>query len=243
MDVDSMAILNSLKRGGGAGYTSPGAMLTFDGDTTNKVVIFEELEVVKIFDDFLDLNNIKRIECIIQGERNVFEKAGLAILEEDGIFGAGVVGIHLPLVFAVQENTQGAEPGVYANIAGFPDVYVTRIEFAETVHTIKPKFLPGVCLPVVELDTVPSSDGVELSEGDIAKLTELGSNFPFVLKFKLGITWTFLCNGAATISDGEQLFVAGGSFIFPFEGVTTSIYASISNFTGTWMLTSNVDMF
>lgn len=44
---------------------------------------------------------------------------------------------------------------VYGEVAS-ADLSVTHV--TETIHPIDPKFLPGVCLPVVELTTVPTAD-------------------------------------------------------------------------------------
>lgn len=55
---------------------------------------------------------------------------------------------------------------------------------AETIHPIDPKFLPGAVLPVVELSTVPSTEGSPLTEAETAAIVEMAQNStPIVLKF------------------------------------------------------------
>ena len=54
------------------------------------------------------------------------------------------------------------------SMAGFG--YCSKVEFAETIVPIDPKYLPGVCLPVVELSTVVSA-GAALTEREMALLS------------------------------------------------------------------------
>lgn len=58
----------------------------------------------------------------------------------------------------------------------------------ETIHPIDPKFLPGVCLPVVELTTMPADhDALEanpLTADENAMMNEVTkTGMPFVLKY------------------------------------------------------------
>ena len=61
------------------------------------------------------------------------------------------------------------------------------VSTAETIHPIDPKFLPGVCLPVVELSTVFDSTTEEptvCNESDYQKLEGISdTGTPFVCKF------------------------------------------------------------
>lgn len=56
------------------------------------------------------------------------------------------------------------------------------VEIPETIRTIDPKYLPGVCLPVVELESVTEfGEPVELSESDGTKLDTVVGN-PIVVR-------------------------------------------------------------
>ena len=52
----------------------------------------------------------------------------------------------------------------------------------ETIHPIDPKFLPGVCLPVVELTTVPTAKGAALTAEETAQVANAlaMSNFAII---------------------------------------------------------------
>lgn len=69
--------------------------------------------------------------------------------------------------------------------AGF--IYSLHGKFVEVIHPIDPKYLPGVCLPVVELETaVKFNDSTELSEAESAMLTSKAElKTPIVLKFSI----------------------------------------------------------
>lgn len=86
---------------------------------------------------------------------------------------------------------------------------------AETIHPIDQKYLPGVCLPVVELETVVANE-VMLSEADVAKLEKV-IGFPIVLKMtnqageKMATLANYFADGAAnafiTTGDASYIFM------------------------------------
>lgn len=81
----------------------------------------------------------------------------------------------VPLEYATQ---------VRASVAGDRTILLST---TETIHPIDPKFLPGVCLPVVELSTVfvvGTSDAITIvDETDIKKLNDtISYGLPIVVK-------------------------------------------------------------
>lgn len=57
------------------------------------------------------------------------------------------------------------------------------VSTVETLHPIDPKYLPGVCLPVVEIATLPTADGAVLTEAESAVLNEVAAlDIPIVMK-------------------------------------------------------------
>lgn len=58
---------------------------------------------------------------------------------------------------------------------------VAIYEETETVHTIDPKFIPGAVLPVVELTTMPTADGAQLTEAETAQLAYAVANSNYAL--------------------------------------------------------------
>lgn len=69
------------------------------------------------------------------------------------------------------------------------------IAVTETIHPISDKYLPGVCLPVVELETA-IGEMAPLSEADSAKLNKAAATgLPIVCKCTLDtIPYTLVCN-------------------------------------------------
>lgn len=62
-------------------------------------------------------------------------------------------------------------------------------EITEEVRTIEPKYLPGVCLPVVELTTVGTSGGAALTAEESAKMEEVAAlGLPIIVKAMVGGT-------------------------------------------------------
>lgn len=96
----------------------------------------------------------------------------------------------------------------------------------ETIHPIDPKFLPGVCLPVVELETELSKTEVELSENDVAKLEAIDHLSPFVLKghfggYYLAVTthcFDFSAYGVAMVNGVVYLESAGAIMLTKRDG-------------------------
>lgn len=81
----------------------------------------------------------------------------------------------------------------------------------ETIHQIEAKYLPGVCLPVVELESV-IENGVALSEADAVKLDEAAAiGTPVAISCSIndpdGGTYhgMFVFNAATITGDDGQL--------------------------------------
>ena len=118
------------------------------------------------------------------------------------------------------ENALGAVPktGMYYCIPDYSQLSNGSIgaEFTfvwETIHPIDPKYLPGVVMPVVEIETEPNGDGVELSDADMEKLKALNGAVPFVAKFSMeGLPVYAVMNGINTIYEGQLALMASGSF-------------------------------
>ena len=96
----------------------------------------------------------------------------------------------------------------------------------ETIHPIDPKYLPGVCLPVVELSTILGEEPVVLTAEENAKLNEVvASGSPFILVCKS--EWMRII-GCASIF-GPVDGVGGG---FSFENSICTVVAECED--GQW---------
>lgn len=150
--------LNRLLEGGG--YSEEGTVLTFNGDATNKTIILGTVEAVKISNKYVDLNTIENV--VIDG--SVITKDELVVIIEDVIQILGSYNGEQVLMIAIPEDIPNdATKGVYVCPVG--SYYVTKATFAETIHPIDPKYLPGVCLPVVEIaniDAITAEESAKL---------------------------------------------------------------------------------
>ena len=89
----------------------------------------------------------------------------------------------------------------------------------ETVKKIEPKFLPGVCLPVVELTTVPGTEPAALTDAEIATLEALG-NMPCIFKFTDADSVCTLVANAFSFAENANI---GGYFMYGMPGATYTV--------------------
>lgn len=131
------------------GYTEPGKVFTFDGDTTGKYVVGN---MVKLSDAPLDLTKVKSVTVTgIESTPITYDASALTVVDIEA--GSYLALDDLPTVLYCPEDTfndEGEEipKGTYT----FFDVgiYVSRVEFEETIHPIDPKYLPESGVGYVE---------------------------------------------------------------------------------------------
>ena len=89
----------------------------------------------------------------------------------------------LVLVAAELNNEMETVPKTGMYYALTPNTYsAMKVTFEwKTLHPIDPKFLPGVCLPVVELTTAPTTEGAQLTDAEAAAVDALNGS-PCILK-------------------------------------------------------------
>ena len=106
----------------------------------------------------------------------------------DGILYLGNLSFIIPGIpnagesFVVMETADagGVASGAYDFNKGKT---LTIAEVTETTTPIDPKYLPGVCLPVVELTTVGTSSGAALTAEESAKMDEAAAlKLPCIIK-------------------------------------------------------------
>lgn len=210
MDMITLAMAKAYTNSQRLASVEPAKVFTYDGGEDAE---FEEVggtRLVKLADGVFDLNKVKNIKCVMANTGTVLEYSrdeltlvgptdGLIYLE------ATYYSRTMPAVFTTVDG------GLY----GFSNMqmgYLSYIEFAETVHPIDPKFLPGVCLPVVELSTTFST-GAWFTDAENELLTEAhAKNVPLVIKcnMNLGNSGVFENTAAVwspVISGGIKVFV------------------------------------
>ena len=212
---------------GGVGYTetvkkviAPEAVLTMDNDMGGyiyQVTIGGELpECEPMVDGEYYIVTINGTPCKTLAKKineacTVF--GDLSLLDIEGLEGNG-------------ENFAGEfyGPGGYAILFtdGTTDpITISITQEVETIHPIDQKFLPGVCLPYVEITTQPSPDGAALTAEESAKMDEIDAlGLPMVASF--------------TLIEKKMTAVFGHStdgFLFTLQGYDFLI----ANMDGTWV--------
>lgn len=163
-----------------------GKVYTFDGNTEGKYCI-PESPMYKISNDTPDLSKVSSIR--ITTEDGIMDvPASQCTINTDAGAPALLAG-DLCAVIVVENNIfsdMEVENGLY--VVCYPDdvFYTSSIEFAETIVPIDQKYLPGVCLPVVELSTEPTTEGAVLTAEESAKLDKVAAlKLPIIVKFNL----------------------------------------------------------
>lgn len=126
--------------------------------------------------------------------------------------------------FCIAEVVEDGENGTVWSFSVEGEEFT--VSTAETIHPINPKFLPGVCLPVVELETALTVEGAELSAADVAKVEALDGS-AFIVKCILDfggahMNVTAVC-GALVIDD-----------TLSYGGALGTIQIAIANQGGSW---------
>lgn len=208
MDKITLAMLDALKKSGGAGHTEPGKVITWDGDITGKeqLVLEEDSAFYKISDEVIDVHNVAAVTVYLQHETNngvrVYNKRctsdEIVITDEESL--VKTISVVVPeyldnffhaVVVITEDVSEGdfvVSKGLYA-VCGNNSVinmYVSRVEFPETIHPIDPKFLPGVCLPKIEVSYTGNFPiEVQLSEEQVAIVNRAGlDGTPIIVHIK-----------------------------------------------------------
>lgn len=210
MDMITLAMINALKKSGGAGYVEA-KTLTYDGNGEGKESYKPATYTYVRAGGIIDPASVTEIAMLHQGNNLVLSASDLTIeTPNEHIVSISYMGV--PGVYVIDEkNEVGVSAGTYVLSELRYASCVTKI-VTETIHPIDPKFLPGVCLPVVELGTVPT-EGYTPSAETIAQLDAVSVlDAPIVVKFvgALDTTYTLTMNKASMKIDGIDASVYGG---------------------------------
>lgn len=145
-------VIGELSESGQVGYVESGKVFTYDGKG-EELFEYKGLHYAKVANEFFDLNNlIKATITFDDGSQAEITKDSITVESYESTSGvlqeATAKFGDMSAIGVVADGL--AEPGailVFHESGG----YISRIEFAETIHPINPKFIPGAVLPVVEL--------------------------------------------------------------------------------------------
>lgn len=172
-------VIDELSESGQVGHVEPGKVYTYDGNLENAegMTIVDEIIFAQIATGEFDLNKVARAELVYYGQSVALTSADMQVTTDaDGTqkLIATVAGITLPGIVCKDDKLFVFSMGEH---------HVKTVEFAETIHPIKPKFIPGAVLPVVELSTAV---GEALTEAENAKLNEVAATgLPCVICFTI----------------------------------------------------------
>ena len=157
--------------------------VTFDGDATGKEILNLDFDYVKMLDYAVGLDEMDNITVRSNNDGKILSlnKGQFFASESDGI---NIFGIDTSddtgfmYVISVPNEIVGEDltftTGTYFAMSEMG--HTSSITYTtKTVKTIDPELLPGVCLPIVKLDTIPveGEESTVLSAEDVAKMTSL----------------------------------------------------------------------
>lgn len=159
---------------------TPSAVYTYDGNQEGKVTFTQGGVTAVRVGEAVDPNSIQKVIGVLDGQEMEILADAITLSESGGITFLNADGASFVCI-VTGDNDIGASPGTYATQNEW--YYVSRIEVTETTTPIDPKYLPGVCLPVVELTTAPTEQGAQMSAEESAKLDEaLALGLPIAVK-------------------------------------------------------------
>lgn len=216
MDIVTLAMAKAYTDSQRLGHVES-KQITYDGNGEKKDSLIEGLSVVKISDTLLDLSTVRRVVMKYHdGMEYVIGKENLVALEESGVMILAGYG-EKPLVLSAQKNNGAGLPdGLYVVDAvdeNGESYHVSLIE-TETIVPIDPKYLPGVCLPVVELNIDALIGEAAFTDAENAALTAC-IGMPFILK-----------SGNSTVSTSMVMEYNGGGNEHIFSNGNTTFHTN-----------------
>lgn len=178
--------VNNLLESGGVGRIEE-CVLTFDGNTEGRdAAKFQGVDMFyKVSDKILTADEVGRSTAVV-----VEPNGGETVLTAEQLFtiDGSAYGLPAGLFTVLSDNPHGPiavfgkacdEGGLYAPSDG--TYFISHPEYGhrlrklsfKTIVPIDPKFLPGVCLPVVEFTTEPTEDGAPLTAEEAAIVQNL----------------------------------------------------------------------
>lgn len=214
-----------LKNSGQVGYTEKN-VFTFDGNTEGRLQ-FPFYPLYKISNKVPDISTLVKLTANMGGVEYELAAEYCTILtgELGAIIQVEVSGTLVEVARIINTAGDASEEYIGLYAISTEQGYLAAIEFAETIHPINPKYLPGVCLPkVIDLDTygdtpvgtilgtlMASGGGQERATGIDGLFADLDTDSPVVFKFTVSGVGSIGVSGATIVKEATK-GVTGFSF-------------------------------
>lgn len=211
-----------LGKSGAAGHVAPARVIPYDIRNTTEEDILEDT-YVKISDELIDLTAVSEITTSDRSGGTVTMTKDMfsvrTVNEYRKVLDCTVEGETIPVLMVQDFSThEWADTPIAKEQTG---TYVMtlldfgNIKLAETIHPIDKKYLPGVCLPVVELGTLPFDGSSTITDETVINALD-NSETPLLAHFDAnGVATTYALVSKCASSD---IVMWLGSFVL--EGVT-----------------------
>ena len=206
--------------------------IVFNGDTDGKAVIpgtnigFDEANFVMVSDKAFSAEELSGITIVRNGEKVRYDNNEFKSSNNYGIVGIAI-DLHDYALFFDESAaaTFGVDVGAYFAMSIDGSWYVAEVSTeTETIHPIDPKFLPGVCLPVVE-----TADINAITTAESAVFTAAAENgLPCVLKWfsdEDGVGMAIIFNLQVIEGVYQYSALASGSYLTIAKDNETGLWA------------------
>lgn len=221
--LNPLCTAHRLIKGGGVGDADVKTFIHDGNNEGKETYVLDGAYVYARLCDAIDPTSIKEISMIYQGVE-------LTLTAKDVTFG-GVgdsyviaYGGNYGVFILGENNTSGVSAGTYVISMPTIQTFVTRLSF-EIVDRISSKYLPGACLPVVEISTSQDVDMNAFENDRLNAAWETGN--PCVVTISdLLYDYSGVSLGKTTMiairaeSDGARVFLMSiGNVVFKIESV------------------------
>lgn len=233
--------LNAAKDAGGVGYAEPGKVYTYDGQAEDLVT----LEVGNTTLTYAHVaNNAPHLATMVNATASTYDGERVTVSKEDCTlqkFEDGKEAVFVNIGFGSIPFAVWVEGDLY--VYSYPSFgYCSRLEFAETIHPIDPKFLAG---DIIRSEAVSTAMGdatnSAISSGSSTQTIHFANDaekaaFPKLLaqasriRFATGgveMEMTIACKMAASTSLEDGVYQVAGNSILVLYGMVIDMKLSI----------------
>lgn len=228
MSCDFLTTKGILRKMGGDKIS--GKVLTWDGDKSNEIELPDGTFIKRIA-DFVDMTKVESVTAEASGAGIItFSKSQLTVntIGDGDLIQYSLLASDVPMLLSFNVGLEGVEAGTYVVSTGTNFRFISAT-MSDTIVPIEPKYLPGVCLPVVELSTVASDTQTNLTAEEAEKIKAL-NGAPCIIKCNISVGGMQI-SGAAQMSAMEL-----GDGVYTYGCYLGFAMLSVNNESGEWAI-------